>query len=259
MNDAREGGGATSPGRHARYLWAAELLQGSRVLDAACGRGEGTAVLAGHATAVGVDFSPAAILEARHAHGGVAEFREGDLVALPFADGEFDHAVCFEAIAHVRDPARTITELRRVMRPGGLLLISAPNREAHPPGNPLHLSPVSPGELGAMLRERFANVAVHRQQTYFASLLGDATLSFDDSDGAIEPEVRKLAGGPAGSELHAVAVATDGELPPPPAWLAIGEGLDLIQQRELLREWQERAVRAEARALALGKELRSLQ
>jgi SAM-dependent methyltransferase len=227
------------------------------VLDAACGGGWGTAVLAEAATAVGVDLSPAAIAAARREYDEKAEFVEGDLRELPFADGEFDSLVCFEAIAHVDDPAQAIAGLHRVLRPGGLLLISAPNRGTYPPGNPLHLSELSSSELEGLLRRRFANVAIHRQQTYFASLLCDeATLAHGDPEAPISPRTIKLAGGPAGSELHAVAVATDEELPPAPSWLAIGEELEYAEQQRELEEWRQRVVRAEAEALALRRELR---
>jgi SAM-dependent methyltransferase len=247
--------------RQARYRWAAEVAGGGRVLDAACGAGWGTAVLAAKAAAaVGVDFSPAAVGDARREHGGLADFHEGDLRELPFGRGEFDSVVCFEAIAHVAEPERVLDELHRVLRAGGTLLISAPNRGAYPPGNPLHLSEIASAELERMLGERFANVAVHRQQTHFASLLcSTKTQAAADVDMPIDVQVRKVAGGPAGSELHAVAAASDDELPPAPAWLVLGEAADYEEQQRQLAEWRERAVRAEAEALALRKELRDRQ
>jgi SAM-dependent methyltransferase len=256
-------GSRNSPGleRLARYRWAAQLTARRRVLDAACGGGWGTAVLAaGDAEAVGVDLSPAAIADARQKYGHFADFREGDLRSLPFADSEFDSVVCFEALVHTPTPERVLDEFRRLLRPGGLLLVSAPNRGVYPPGNPLHLSEIDSGELEEMLRARFANVAVHRQQSCFASLLGSAELpAGDDPAAEIAVHVAKAGSDPPGSELYAVAAATDGELPPPPSWLAIGENIDFAEQRKLLEEWQERAVRAEAEVLALKRQLHAPQ
>ena len=247
--------------RHARYRWAAEALAGGRVLDAACGVGWGTALLAGGcAEAVGVDLSPAAIAEAREAHGEAARFERGDLRELPFGDGDFDHVVCFEALAHVADPPQALDELRRVLRAGGALLVSVPNGAVYPPGNPLHRSELDSAELEALLGERFANVAVHRQQSYHASLLGSASmLAHDDPAAPIAADVVKALGGAPGSELHAVAAAGDGELPPPPAVLALGELLDYREREARLEEWRERAVAAEARAAAQARKLRSLE
>lgn len=249
------------PERQARYRWASRLAAGGRVLDAACGGGWGTAVLAESAAgAVGVDFSPAAIADARRDYGEVANFQEGDLRRLPFDAGEFDCVVCFEAIAHVADPEQALDELRRVLRPGGRLLVSTPNRDVYPGGNPLHLREMTSEDLEGLLAARFANVAMHRQQAYFASLLcGTAMLAQRDPTEQIEAAVRKIPGGPPGSELHAVAVATDGEPAAAPAWLVIGRDVDYEEQQRLLEEWRDRAVRAEAEALALRKELRALQ
>lgn len=248
--------------RHARYAWAADSLgEGHRVLDAASGTGWGTAFLARHgARAVGVDVSPAAIAEARERHGEPAEFREGDLRELPCEDGEFDRAVCFEALAHVAEPAQVLDELRRVLRPGGLLLVSAPNSGVYPPGNPLHLSEPGPEELEQMLRARFGNVAVHRQRPYLASLLCDTeTLALAGPEVEIDVRVTKLAGSPAGSELHTVAAAGDSELPPAPAELALADDADRATQEATLREWQQRAIEAEAETEALRRELAALQ
>lgn len=261
MTDAATPEEAPSPERLVRYGWASELAGGGRVLDAACGAGWGTVALARTASsAVGIDFSPAAIADARERYGDRAEFREGDLRGLPFEEASFDTVVCFEAIPHVAHPASVVDELRRVLRPRGLLLISSPNRDAYPAGNPLHLNEMTSTQFGELLASRFTNVALHRQQTYLASLLcSDAEQESRDGSSQLEARTAKLAGGPPGSELHAVAVATDGELPAAPAWLALGEEVDFAGQRRLLEEWQDRAVRAEAKALALERELRAAQ
>ena len=69
----------------------------------------------------------------------------------------------------------------------------------------------------------------------------------------------KLSGCALDQALHAVAVASDGELPPPPAWIVVGEAADFAEQQRQLRSWQERAVEAEAEAFGLKRKLRRLQ
>lgn len=242
---------------HARYGWAALLASGGRVLDAGCGSGAGTARLGEHAqAAVGVDVSPAAIEDARRSRGEQAEFREGDMRSLPFETAEFDVVVCFEALAHVAETDLVLDELRRVLRPGGLLLVSSPNRGAYPAGNPLHLAELSAEELERALAARFANCATYRQHSYFASLLGTAaTLEHDDPRIQIETDVTKLAGTPAGEELYSVAAASDSALPPAPARLVLGAQLDYEEQARRLAAWQRRAIGAEAEALVLRRQL----
>lgn len=246
--------------RQVRYNWAASLVAGAKVLDAGCGSGWGTALLAETASeAMGVDFSPPAIADARSKHGALATFEEGDLRELPFAAGEFDYVVCFETIAHLPTPGPAIDEMRRVLRSKGTLLVSSPNSAVYPAGNPLHSTEMHSEELGSLLSARFENVVVHRQQSYFTSLLGsERLLAEEDPAGKISVRVAKLSGGGPGGELYAVAAASDGELPPAPAWIALGENVNYDEQQELLRDWQKRAVEAEAKALALTRELRAL-
>jgi SAM-dependent methyltransferase len=232
---------SASPERLARYLWATEVAGGGRVLDAACGSGWGTVELTRNAAAVGVDISPAAIGAARETFGELADFREGDLRNLPFDDAEFDCAVCFEALDHLEKPEQAIAELHRVLRPGGALLVSTVDPEAYPAGNPLHLSEVGPPGLEEMLDARFEHVAMYPQRACFASALGD-------------PHGAEVVGDSAGPELYAVAAASDGELPAPPAVVALGEDIDYEELWRSLCKWQERAVRAEAELLALQRQ-----
>jgi 2-polyprenyl-3-methyl-5-hydroxy-6-metoxy-1,4-benzoquinol methylase len=241
---------------NARYAWAATVAAATRVLDVGCGTGAGTARLAEHAhTAVGVDVSPGAIEDARSSHGDEASFHEGDMRDLPFEAGEFDVVVCFEALTHVAETQLALDELRRVLRPGGTLLVSAPNPNAYPAGNPLHQVELTIEELARSLAARFPNVATYRQQTYFASLLGGAaTIEHEDPRVQIEAGVTKLLGTPAGEELYRVAVATDAAaLPPEPARLVLGGQLDYEEQASQLLAWQRRAIEAETDALVLRR------
>jgi SAM-dependent methyltransferase len=243
--------------RFARYSWAASLVTGKDVLDAGCGIGWGTAQLAERARkAVGVDISLPAIGEARHTYGDRMAFRREDLRELPFADGEFDVVVCFETVERVEEPNIALDEMRRVLKSDGLLLISAANRDAYPPGNPFHLHEFSAVEVRNALIARFSKVAVHRQHTYFASLLAsEETVELDDPSRRVEAEVTKMTGDRRDDALYAVAAATDGELPPAPARIVFGHGVDHEEQRRLTAMWQERALRAEIEADAIRTEL----
>jgi SAM-dependent methyltransferase len=240
-------GTSLEPEHHARYRWAAPAVAGRAVLDAGCGVGWGTALLAERAAAAtGVDISPLAISEARRRHGNAAEFAEGDLCRLPFADAAFDAVVSFEAIEHVVDVDAAFDEMRRVLRPGGLLVVSSPNRGVYPAGNPFHVRELTSEELAESLATRFANVVLLRQQTYVATLLGsDAQLELDDPARPVDAAISKLTGGTPGSELYTVALASDGELPALGSFLALGGQFDREEHLRMVEPWRARAERAE--------------
>jgi SAM-dependent methyltransferase len=103
-------------------------LPPGRILDAACGTGRHSVWLAaqGHEV-VGVDLSPDMLAKAR-AKLPPARFELGDLAALPLPDGSVDAAVCALALVHLPDLGPALAELARVVRPGGLIVIS----DVHP-------------------------------------------------------------------------------------------------------------------------------
>jgi SAM-dependent methyltransferase len=112
-----------------RALLAALLEQapaGAPVGDLGCGPGHITGWLAARgATAVGIDLSPGMIEVARQEQ-PQAEFRVGDLLDLPAADGEFGAVIAFYSVIHLAPgelPA-ALAEMYRVLRPGGLALIA---------------------------------------------------------------------------------------------------------------------------------------
>lgn len=150
----------------ASYQWAAPFVAGRRVLDFGCGSGYGSAELAQSALSVdAVDSSREAILHA------ASRFQAGNLHfaaidsqrALPFADGTFDVVVSFQVVEHVFDDDRYIAEARRVLTPGGLLLLITPDR-AHRllpfqrPWNRWHVREYDAKGLAALVRRHFAMV-----------------------------------------------------------------------------------------------------
>src|SRR5262249_32625208 len=161
-----------------RYHFVAPMVAGRVVLDIACGEGYGSALLARHAARVtGADIAPAAIAHARARYARCAnlEFREADCAALPFADGSFDVVVSFETLEHIRAQEAFLGEIRRVLRPGGFVAISCPNKAEYSDKrdhvNEFHVRELYRDELAALIRTRFPHAAWYGQRPGFFSVV----------------------------------------------------------------------------------------
>jgi demethylmenaquinone methyltransferase/2-methoxy-6-polyprenyl-1,4-benzoquinol methylase len=107
--------------RWRRLTAAAVVRPGDRVLDACCGTGDlALAAREAGGKVVGVDFSEPMLARARSKSASI-EWVQGDLLALPFADGSFDAATVGFGVRNVADLDAGLRELARVLRPGGRL------------------------------------------------------------------------------------------------------------------------------------------
>jgi ubiquinone/menaquinone biosynthesis C-methylase UbiE len=115
---------------HTRYGLAAELAVGRDVLEVACGAGQGLGLIAERARFVlGSDLTDSLLLKAREEYGDAVRLIRCDALDLPFASGRFDLVILLEAIYYLTDPTVFIKECRRVLRPGGRILLSSANNQ----------------------------------------------------------------------------------------------------------------------------------
>jgi 2-polyprenyl-3-methyl-5-hydroxy-6-metoxy-1,4-benzoquinol methylase len=143
--------GERSDAHIARYQWACQFIKpGDRILDAACGLGYGSHLMASLTEAsqvLGVDGSDYAVDYAQKAFGRTdgrlryqRAFLPDDLSSLP--DGSLDVIVSFETLEHVEDPRALLASFERLLTPGGRVVISVPNDWSDESGddpNPHHL------------------------------------------------------------------------------------------------------------------------
>jgi ubiquinone/menaquinone biosynthesis C-methylase UbiE len=144
------------------YEFAADYVAGETVLDCGAGEGYGPALLAERAASVvGLDYSEEAVHYAAGKYGSASNLRflQGDASKLPCADGSFDVLCCFQVLEHLEDAPGFLFEARRVLKPGGVLILTTPNRLWAGTGpNPHHVLEYSAVELQELLEVIFPTV-----------------------------------------------------------------------------------------------------
>lgn len=113
-----------------RYYWAGGYVRGKEVLEVACGAGQGLGYLATLAKRVaGGDISEAVLERARRHYGERIALGRFSAESLPYPDASFDVVLLFEALYYLPDATGFVREARRVLRPGGVLLIVTANKD----------------------------------------------------------------------------------------------------------------------------------
>ena len=258
-----------------RYAVAVPVAAGLRVLDAACGEGYGSALLArtaAHVTGLDVDAQAVAHARERYVRPNLS-FEAGSVTAIPLADATVDLVVSFETIEHLVAQREMLAEFRRVLAPRGTLLISSPNRpvynESGGEPNHFHVKELDRAELAVLLDPLFPQQAWYAQRVAAHSLLWSeharsGAVAFD----ALVDDRAERRDAPAAPMYFLVACgAQEAALPALPAVSVFDDGaLSLWRDyaRALMRErqlaWDELDARkvAEDRLAQLVTEVNAL-
>jgi GT2 family glycosyltransferase/ubiquinone/menaquinone biosynthesis C-methylase UbiE len=200
-----------------RYAIASQLTPGKDVLDLACGEGYGTSLLARTAaSAVGVDNSAEAINYAsrRYTRSNLS-FVLGTCYSIPLSTGSVDVVASFETIEHHDKPEEMMREVRRVLRPNGLLVISTPDRLTYSDQpsytNPFHVREFYYDEFRSLLKKYFGSVEIYGQRLASASFVHSLEDAVHNDWVAYTGDVAHLAPGTCTlpSPVYFVALCSD--------------------------------------------------
>ena len=157
---------------------------------------------------IAVDYDAAAVAHVRNRYPGCRSGGQSGVV--PLGDAAVDVVVNFQVIEHLWDQPQFITECLRVLRPGGLLLISTPNRITFTPGSDTPVNPFHTRELNAAELAELLTGAGFRIDGLYGVFHGPRLLEMDIRHGGsiIDAQIaRALADAPWPAELAADVAA----------------------------------------------------
>jgi len=235
-----------------RYCAVRPLAGGKRVLDAACGEGYGSFLLAGVARdVVGIDIASEAIVHARSRYGAPnLRYVLASCTALPLPPASVDLIVSFETIEHLAAQREMLAEFRRVLTDDGVLVLSSPNKPVYSAveagHNEFHVRELDRDELAALLDPVFP-----AQRWYGQRVLAHSALWIDAAD-ATTRAASALA-------LAGDAIGTPVELAPPMYFVVVcaatGVALPELPPLSLFDDGEQSLYRDYTRALRREKEL----
>lgn len=243
-------------GEHlARYQSVIPLVKGKKVLDVASGTGYGSQLIAQYADVVdGLDYSEQAVKYAQeHFPAKNLTYAQGDAQAMPYDDKSFDVVVSLETIEHLPQPEKFVSEVKRILKPDGVFVVSTPNDAEFMDGNEFHVHEFQFPELERLIAENFSHSQYYFQGTYFAAGIFKKE-SFTGSYGMKSIPVSATFGETTDKAIYFIAVAANSAY----ASLAIDENI-VIADRWSTKDDLERDSARQQSTASLENRLKDLQ
>lgn len=234
-----------------RYACCLPLVAGKQVLDVASGEGYGSAMLASVAASVrGVDISQEAVDHATSRYADIAnlQYLQGSAAAIPLPDDSVDVVVSFETVEHLLEQEEMLAQIRRVLRPDGLLVMSSPNKMVYSDKagyhNDFHVKELYLEEFVDLLRTQFPAIRVDGHRMAVCSTITPLDVSseitrFDALADDGEQVQRRVAHMAEPVYFVAVAAARDELLPAPAASVLYAETEDLYERHHEVARWAQ--------------------
>jgi SAM-dependent methyltransferase len=142
------------------YVVAQEYIKGD-VLEVGCGEGRGIDLVLPRAKSYSAIDKIADVIDQLKTKYPTGTFFSGNIPPLgPFADNSFDVVITFQVIEHIQDDVSFLKEIHRVLKPGGLVIITTPSRPMSLSRNPWHIREYTGKELGDLCKKIFSHVDV---------------------------------------------------------------------------------------------------
>ncbi|WP_051691687.1 class I SAM-dependent methyltransferase [Pedobacter borealis] len=198
-----------------RYSAVCNLIKDKIVLDIACGEGYGSNLLSNYASNVyGVDIDLASIEHASEKYKKRnLSFLHGSADQIPLKDSCLDVVVSFETIEHHEKHEEMLSEIKRVLKTNGLLIMSSPEKVVPFTINPFHVKELTNSEFKDLISRHFKHHSYYFQRIIMGSLIVNqenesSAISFHDGDYENLIHEKQLS-----NPIFNICVASDYELP----------------------------------------------
>lgn len=224
-----------------RYAIAKDMVKNKTILDIACGEGYGANLLADSARFVtGVDIDSHTISKAANKYRKPnLKFIEGQVEHIPFPDHVFDIVVSFETLEHTNEHTRMMQEIKRVLKPDGITIISTPEKKEYSDAtgyvNPFHVKELYEHEFTGLIRQFFSCNYFLRQNTSLTSL---ALLNSEKGMKIYEGNYETITDAVNMPTLYLIAIASDKAFEQPASSLFMANLIfhtALAEQEKLLK------------------------
>ncbi|KPV58962.1 hypothetical protein QJ48_13490 [Paenibacillus sp. A3] len=152
------------PEHYGRYMFALQFCNDKKVVDCSCGNGYGSYYLAlnGAGSVEGIDISKEAIDFCKtHYKANNLTYTLGNALDLQFIeDHSVDTYVCFETIEHIEGVDSLLSEIKRVLKKDGRLIISCPNDNIFNPDNPFHVDIYNKNKFISLVEKYFSTTSL---------------------------------------------------------------------------------------------------
>lgn len=241
-----------------RYAYIARYAKGKRVLDLASGEGYGTAMLAQVASlAIGIDIDKKTVRHASDKYpASNLRFILGSITDIPLTT-RFDVIVCFEAIEHIHAHKKLLGEVKRLLAPDGLFIVSTPNKAEYriqESRNPFHVKELYFAEFKTLLTNNFSQVRFLGQRVYCGSSLWPCETKQTGAvpDVFIDRSASEFIVSESAQQtpLYHIGIASDAAIPDFPSEFLLDSSNALLREEARVRHEMEATIRSQEQALA---------
>jgi ubiquinone/menaquinone biosynthesis C-methylase UbiE len=229
-----------------RYALVLDLAKGKQILDIACGEGYGSSLLAEHATSVtAVDIDADTISKAKKKYKkNNLNFIVGAADAIPLEDHIFDYVISFETLEHLENHEGMFQEIKRVLKPEGILVISTPDKKKYSDetgyNNPYHVKELYKTDFSSLLNKHFNHHSLFYQNLHFGSIISSNSMTenplieYRGNYDTISSHVKN-------DGVYIIAIASDKDL------VSISLGTSIFDGKKVIQETFERNARKNIR------------